>query len=125
MADFKLGVAGSESSLPTCVVDELPCESADSFIGAEMADGSLRYNAKEKSPRTWTLEWDQLTSAECDTLDTIAALKTTLSYINGYTDLAAGASVVVSNYSGPILKVKTSGLTTIRYRATMTLKEVC
>jgi len=125
LADFKLGVAGSESSLPTCVVDELPCESADSFVGAEMADGSLRYNAKTKSPRTWTLEWDQLTSAECDTLDTIAALKTMLNYINGYQGLAAGANVICANWTGRVLKVPTSGLTTPRYRGTMTLKEVC
>ncbi len=95
MADFKLGVSGSESNLPTCVVDELPCDSPDAIVSAEMLDGSVRSNAKTYVPRTWTLEWDWLTSTECDGLDTLSALKVALNYINGYQGLAAGVTVKV------------------------------
>lgn len=123
--DFKLGVSGSESDLPLCVVDELPCDSPDNVVSAEMLDGSVRSNFKTYVPRTWTLEWDWLTSTECDTLDTLSALKVQLNYINGYQGLAAGVAVKVKKPFQRTLIVSTSGLTTMRYRGSMVLEEVC
>jgi len=127
MADFKLGIAGSEYDLPTGVAEELPSEASDRFVEAEMQDGSFVYNAKEKCRRTWAIDFggeNGITGTDCDTLDAIAALGVELNYINGYQGLAAGVSVVCLNWSGRRLIVETSGLTTPRYRGTMVLKEV-
>lgn len=121
--DFKLGVSGSESNLPTCVVDELPCDSPDAVVSAEMLDGSIRSNFKTYVPRIWTLEWDWLSSTECDGLDTISALRVPLNYINGYQGLSAGVTVRVKKPFQRTLIVSTSGLTTIRYRGSMVLEE--
>lgn len=121
--DFKLGLLGAEYDLPTCVSEELPVDADDIFNEAEMEDGSYDYCAKSKTRETHTLEFVELTLAECGILAAIAAIKKTLNYINGYAGIT-GQSVVVANYSKPTLIVNTSGLTTPRYRATMILKTV-
>ena len=125
MASFKLGIAGSEYDLPTCVADELTVEREDLVEEAVMAGGYKRYNVKDAAPRTWPIEFDWLTAAEVTTLDTIAALGVTLNYINGYQGLAAGVAVVVKSWpKGATLITNTSGLATPRYRGTMVLGEV-
>lgn len=127
MADFKLGVAGSEYDLPTGVAEELPSSASDRFGEAEMQDGSFVYGAKPKRRRVWVIDFggeEGIPGTDCDTLDTIEALGVELNYINGYMGLAAGVSVVCFNWSGRQLIEKTSGLTTPRFRGTMVLKEV-
>jgi hypothetical protein len=123
MADFKLGISGSELDLPLGVAEELPTEAEDSVQDARMQDSSWRYDFAEKTRRTWRIEFVELTAAGCATLDTIDGYKKILNYINGYQGLAAGVAVVVASWSRPTLKVTTSGLTTIKYRGTMVLKE--
>jgi len=122
MADFKLGLLGSELTLPDRVSDELPTDSDEATTETEMLDGSVDYDVKENVRRTWPLEWDDLIWSEIATLNTIAAYKQELNYINGYMGIT-GATVVVAYYSGPVLIVNTSGRADPRYRASMTLKE--
>ena len=127
MADFKLGILGSETTLPDILYepgDELQADAEDSVEEDEMMDGSFRYDFKENVRRTWPLEWADLTWAQIGTLAGIAALKQELNYINGYMGIT-GATVVVAHWSGAILILETSGLAAPLYRASMTLKEVC
>lgn len=128
MADFKLGILGSEVTLPvTMSATEMPIEAEDAVEETEMMDGTFKYNIKPHTRRTFPLDWDNLTGTECDTLDAILADQaagSTLNYINGYIGLAAGVSVVIASCPGRILKVPTSGRTTPRFLYSMTLKEV-
>lgn len=126
MADFKLGILGSESTLPDLRYepgDELEADAEEAVVETEMMDSTFSYDIKPNTRRTWSLEWTELTWAEIETLATIAALKQELNYINGYIGLT-GTTVVVAYYSGPILMLETSGQATPRYRARMVLKEV-
>ena len=126
MADFKLGILGSESTLPDLRYEpgaELEADAEEAVVESEMMDGTFSYDIKPTTRRTWPLEWTELTWTEIETLATIAALKQELNYINGYIGLT-GTTVVVAHYSGPILMLETSGQTTPRYRARMVLKEV-
>lgn len=121
MADFKLGIAGSEVDLPACVADELATEAEEAVEEEEMADHTFNYNFKENVRQTYPIEWTDLTAAEATVLDGLDALKQELNYINGYMGIT-GAAVVIASWSGRILIVDTSGLTTPRYRGTMVLK---
>lgn len=121
MADFKLGIAGSEVDLPTCVAEELTTEAEESVEEEEMADFTWNYNHKENVRKTWPIEFTDLTATEATVLDGLHALQQELNYINGYMGIT-GEAVVIASWSGRILIVDTSGLTTPRYRGTMVLK---
>jgi len=124
MADFKLGILGSELDLPRNLDgDDLGPDPEDAVEEAEMMDGTFKYNIKPHVRQTWTLEFKDLIQTECDTLNTIDGYKTTLNYINGYLGIT-GTTVVVAYYSGPRVIISRAGLAVPRFNATMVLKEV-
>lgn len=123
MADFKLGVTGSEYNLPTCVTEELGGERDDACDLIEMQDGSLQANFRTSVPKTHEINFDGMTLAEYQVLETIHGLGQVLNYINGYKGIT-GEAVVVQNLSEPSLIVETSGDATPLFRATLILRKL-
>ena len=81
MATKKLGISGSEVTLPATLTLSLPVRHRKQLESQEMADGSLRYNIKS-SRKEWWLTWTKLTKAQLDVLTTLWNYNQTLRWQN-------------------------------------------
>ena len=102
MADIKLGLSGSEVTLPPCqarggVPPGMPVGYIKQIDRTTMADGSTRYNSKAYHPRTFSLSWEQLPVADITALQTLANHNVRLHYLNEWIS-AAWSWVRVANF---------------------------
>ena len=89
MADIKLGLSGSEVTLPQPqarggVPPGMPVGYAKQISWTTMADGSARGVTKRYHPQTFSLSWEQLTAAEYAPIETEARRNVRLHYQNNY-----------------------------------------
>ena len=89
MADIKLGLSGSEVTLPQCqarggVPPGMPVGYAKQVSWTVMADGSARAVTKRYHPRIYSLSWEQLTAAEYAPIETEAKRNVRLRYQNNW-----------------------------------------
>ena len=125
MAAIKLGILGSEVTLPDIKYApgsgiDLPFNCAKNVDEVSMLDGSSNFNITANHPRAFPLEWDELTWAEVTALLNIVTLNQELSFINEYVDSIAYPVVVLEYSYTPI--AETTGQTTILYRFRLELK---
>lgn len=84
-----------------------------------MSDGSMRGNAKSKSPATFSLSWEQLTAAEVATIEAEVVRNVRLRYQNAWHS-TTWYWVMVSEWEvDPV-----AYLGTVLYRARLELQEV-
>ena len=122
-----LGPPGSEVLLPPLNWIGEPGEFPESwkrnYDSATMLDGSIRYDFKSKSQRTWTLEWGWLTKAQLDILQGLADLRQSLNFRHGLMPWTTWATVAVKSFA-PALLMSTRQLgREEKYKAAMTLEE--
>jgi len=125
MAAIKLGLLGSEVTLPEIKYApgsgiDLPFNCAKNVDEVSMLDGSSNFNIMANHPRSFPLEWDELTWAEVVTILDVCVLEQELSFINEYVDSVAYPVVVLDYGFTPI--AETTGQTTILYRFRLELK---
>jgi len=89
MADIKIGLSGSEITLPQPqarggVPPGMPVGYAKQISWTTMADGSTRGVTKRYHPRTFSLSWEQLTAAELAPIETEARRNVRLRYQNNW-----------------------------------------
>lgn len=118
MADVKLGISGSEVTLPTCIALSLPVDAGKAMGAATVSDGNTRY-AFYARQRRWQLTWTNLTAANLATLDTLRGYNQTLRYQNAY-ESTTWYTVVITAFSHDSV---CPGQTTEYYTAQMTLEQ--
>ncbi len=118
MADVKLGISGSEVTLPTGISISLPTNIGKQMSAAVMSDGNTRY-AFYAGQRTWQISWTDLTAAQLSTLTTLRGYNQTLRFQNNF-DSATWYTVVVTSFSYDAIN---PGESTIYYTATMQLEQ--
>ena len=101
MADIKLGLEGSETTLPPISwigdsAPDIPVGRKTSAERAEMLDGTARWNFKDKDMRTWSFEWARLTAAQVAAFKTLYDYRRPLHFQNNYID-AYWAWVVITD----------------------------
>jgi hypothetical protein len=126
MADIKLGLSGSEVTLPPISwtagqPPELPKTSSKAVEMARMIDGSFRV-AIYKNKHSWTLSWGNLTAEQLSTLETINGYSAVLRYQNGWIG-TTWYNVVITDFRSS-LKVETLHRPIKRFTATMQLREI-
>ena len=124
MADIKLGLSGSEVTLP--VVNSILGSPAEMPVGynkqvdkATMLDGSTRFNNKSYSPRTFSLAWAMLTAAEIATIQALVDLNVKLHYQNNWYDATWRWVNIMSFKPGIVVY-----LGTLMYSAALEMEEV-
>ena len=108
MADIKLGLSGSEITLPAIKwiegnKPELPTSIHKQISEAKMSDGSSRwgfYSGSEK--RTFVWEHGYLTKAQLDQIKTLYGYNQTLRYQNNNEDATWYDVIITSFEYGPI-----------------------
>jgi hypothetical protein len=124
MANIKLGLAGSEVTLPQVTwisgPPTLPAAQTRNVKQETMSDGSVRTNILEKHPYVWTLEWDGILWTDIQTILS-AFYNTVLSFINEYSDNAYH-NVVITDWHYD-LKGESMPKTDKRYIASLQLTE--
>ncbi|KKL62902.1 hypothetical protein LCGC14_2180510 [marine sediment metagenome] len=83
MPDIKLGLSGSEATLPATVSMSLPISYPKQIEKQIMSDGSARY-AFFKKGRVWSLVWPGLTQAQLDALIVLYDHNSLLRFQNNY-----------------------------------------
>jgi len=126
MAVIKLGILGSEVTLPEMKYFpggdvEIPTDCSKNVSEEKMLDGSSSFNIDSIHPRAFRLEWDELTWAEVEALQALVDLNVELNYINEFTD-SVGYPVVVLTFSGPTPIAETTGQAAILYKFSIELK---
>lgn len=81
MADKKLGISGSEVTLPAGLIISLPVGYDQQVVRVTMSDGSRRYGFHNRK-RQWQLTWIKITKANLDTLITLCDYNQTLRWQN-------------------------------------------
>jgi hypothetical protein len=90
MADIKLGLSGTEITLPQPQArygstPGMPVETIKQVERVTMQDGTTRYNTKSYHPRSFSpLVWEQLTAAELAPIETEVNRNVRLRYQNNY-----------------------------------------
>jgi hypothetical protein len=89
MADIKMGLLGSEVTLPQPQAKGgqppgMPVGYTKQMTWTTMADGSRRAVTKRYHPRTFSLPWEQLSAADLATLQTLANYNVRLHYQNNW-----------------------------------------
>ena len=125
MAVIKLGILGSEVTLPDIKYApgagvEIPTDCSKNISEEKMLDGSSSFIVDSIHPLSFTLEFDELTWAQIVTLRGICELNQELSFINEFTDSVAYPVVVLSWGFVPI--AETTGQTAILFRFNLELK---
>jgi len=123
MADIKLGLAGSEVTLPVpCAPGgrvRMPVGRKKQADRATMSDGTTRFNSKSYHPKTFSHDWGRLSAAELAPLQTLDDLNVKLHYQNTWIDTTWRWVFIASFDFEPIIY-----LGTVLFRASMTLEEV-
>jgi hypothetical protein len=117
---IKLGIHGSESTLPTTVAVSLPIAVGRNIERRIMSDGSKRWGFFDTGRRTWQLVWTKLTKAQIDALAVIVNYNQTLSFINEDEALGDDFTVVVTSFAYDVINPSGSP---IYYRAQMQIEE--
>ena len=124
MADIKLGLLGTEVTLP--VVNEmlgtpppLPEGYRKQVDMETMLDGSTRGNVKAFSPRTFSLPWARLPIADVTTLIGLAEKNVRLHYQNAWHSATWRWVMVADLQVTPVVYIGT-----VFYRVTLELLEV-
>ena len=125
MAVIKLGILGSEVTLPDIKYApgagvEIPTDCSKNISEEKMLDGSSSFNVDSIHPLSFTLEFDELTWAQVVTLRDICELNQELSFINEFTDSVAYPVVILSWGFTPI--AETTGQAAILYKFSIELK---
>lgn len=123
---FKLGVAGSEYTLPypTFASGSGSTVAEDHDLGhlsEKVLDGSEVHDFAEVELRSWRFTWSRLTGSEKATFDTIAALRCELNLICDFLGITSEACVV-EDYA-PEFRTETYSRTPL-WQATLVLREV-
>ena len=89
MADIKLGLSGSEVTLPQPqarggVPPGMPVGYVKQMDRTTMADGSTRYNTRAYHPRTFSLSWEQLTAVQIAAIEVEIKRNVRLHYQNNW-----------------------------------------
>jgi hypothetical protein len=113
MADIKLGLSGSEVTLPQPqarggVPPGMPVGYAKQISWTTMADGSTRGVTKRYHPQTFSLSWEQLTAAELATLQTLANYNVRLHYQNAWFDATWGWVRITAFRTTPVVYLGTT-----------------
>jgi hypothetical protein len=116
--DVKLGVSGSEVTLPTCIALSLPTNIDKQMTSATMSDGTVRY-AFYAEQRSWQISWTDLTAAQLSTLLTLRGYNQSLRFQNNF-DSSTWYTVVITAFSYDAIN---PGESTIYYTASMQLAQ--
>ena len=126
MADIKLGVSGSQTTLPKICwqagsAPDMPYNVDKGVEEIRMLDGSTRFNFTQHQAGSFTLEWDGLIYSQVSSLLAVVALNEQLVYTNEYIG-DGNHNVVVTDFS---YTLKAGTVTsTAKYTFSITLKEV-
>ena len=125
MADIKLGISGSETTLPQINwigrnAPRIPTHEPKNLKIARMSDGSRRF-ARLIGKKTFRLNWGNLIYTEVETLRTLKELNQVLRYQNNWESSDYFNVVVTSLRWSPI--VTTYIQTNPRYVAELVLTE--
>ena len=124
MADIKLGLSGSEITLPVMKwlggnQPDLPVSVHKQIEEARMSDGSSRWGFKKKQ-REWPKEWGYLTKAELDVFLGLYDLNQILRFQDNNESATWYEVVMISMEYGP---VRTDILSLERYWCRIVLKQ--
>ena len=124
MADIKLGLAGSEVTLPQCQArggqpPSMARGKVKQVTIETMQDGSARSNSKSFSPQTFSLSWEQLTAAQVATIETEVNRNVRLRYQNNWHSATWYWVMVMDFKVDPVVY-----LGTVLYSARLELQEV-
>lgn len=128
MAEIYLGTAmsGSEMHLLPKIRwvngrdPSLPVDAPKSVDQATMLDGSWRFNKRETSPRSWSLDWEMLTTAEMTEMLEIWATNDDLYFQNNWEDATWWTVVMADFQYRPNLRL---GNAACRWDVHMALKQ--
>jgi len=124
MASVKLGLSGSEITLPTPQwiggnTPSFPVTSNKQIEEKRMSDGSSRYGFYQDK-YDWTLMWGFMSKTDLDIIKTLRAYNQTLHFQNNNEDSTWYNVIMVSfNYSPARPDIRQLG----RYIVTITLKQ--
>ena len=124
MADIKLGLYGTETTLPQVNSligsrSEMPIKYQKQINRETMLDGSTRFDSKAYHPRSFSLSWAQLPVADIATLITLANYNVKLHFLNEWIS-ASWSWVAVTGFEyAPV-----TYLGIVLYRASLELEEV-
>lgn len=126
MADIKLGISGSETTLPQINwmgsegAPDIPTDETKNIAKIEMSDGSRRY-ANLIGKKRWILRWDYLSYAEIEAIGTLKDYNQILRFQNNWESADYFNVVVTKLIWEPI--VETYVIATPRYKAELYLEE--
>jgi hypothetical protein len=126
MADLKLGISGSEVTLPQISWNAgsppgMPVTHNKTIDSARMSDGTVLY-ALFGIKLEWTITWNNLTYTELSSLQTIHGYNVALRFQNNW-DSATWYNVVILSFKHDP-KLDSFHRTTKRYTATIVLREL-
>lgn len=122
MADIKLGLSGSEVTLPTGVHYNIPVKYYQQIGKAQMSDGSFRYGFYKKQ-RFWRLEWCvPLPLANIQTLIDLCDLNAILHFQNQW-ESDDWYDVIIPENGFSYWPVQVWGASGEKYLAVMELEE--